>query len=47
MKVANLGEGIEGELRDGKELVRGDEALGSAIELAEAIVESDNLLLRN
>lgn len=31
-------EGVEGELGDREELIRGDEALGAAIKLAEAIV---------
>ena len=33
-----MGERVGGELQDGEELVLGDEALGAAVELAEALV---------
>jgi hypothetical protein len=43
----DLRERVCGELRDGEELVLGDEALGAAVELAEALVERHDLLLRD
>ena len=43
----DLGERVGGELRDGEELVLGDEALGAAVELAEALVQRHDLLLRD
>ena len=42
---AHLREGIHGELRDGHELVRGDEAAAVTVQLAEAVVQGDDLLL--
>jgi hypothetical protein len=44
---SDLGERVEGELGDGEELVLGDESLGAAVELAEALVEGHDLLLRD
>lgn len=44
---SDLGERVEGELGDGEELVLGDEALGAAVELAEALVQGHDLLLRD
>jgi hypothetical protein len=43
----HLGERVEGELGDGEELVLGDETLGAAVELAEALVQRHDLLLRD
>jgi len=42
-----LGEGIDRELGDGHELVGGDEAAAVAVELAEALVQGHDLLLRD
>lgn len=42
-----LGEGIYGELRDRHEFVSGDEATSVAVELAEAVVQRNYLLLRD
>jgi hypothetical protein len=43
----HLREGVDGELRDGHELVGGDEAAAVAVELAEAVVQGHDLLLRD
>ena len=42
-----LGEGIDRELGDGHELVGGDETAAVAVELAEALVQGHDLLLRD
>jgi hypothetical protein len=43
----HLREGVDGEFRDGHELVGGDEAAAIAVELAEAVVQGHDLLLRD
>lgn len=44
---ANLGERVDGELGDRHELVGRDEAAAIAVELAEAVVQRHDLLLRD